>query len=83
MEWKPPSESKRRLGFFLLIPWVKIDDDGLMSMFKGIILKEYPADHTDCTDVEVISQQDRAKDSKEKQPVQVDLQKSEDSRESR
>ena len=50
-------------------------------MFKGIIPKEYLADGTDCMDAKVISQQDRKKDSEDKQPFLTDLQNSADSRE--
>lgn len=70
MEWKPLSDLERRLGFRLLILWVKTGDDGLPKMFKGIITKEYPIDHIDCRETVVISQRIRIKDSEDKQPVQ-------------
>lgn len=77
------SDLERRLVFHLLIPWVKIDDDGLLKMFKCIIPKEYLVDHTDYMDVVLISQQDRTKDSEDKLQVQANLQKLVDSRESK
>lgn len=70
------------MGFHLLIPWVKTDDDGLLKMFEGIIPKEYLTYRTVCMDDVMITQQDRAKDSEDKQLVQVDLQKLVDSLES-
>lgn len=54
MEWKPLSDLERRLGFRLLIPWVKRGDDGLQKMFKRIIPKEYLDDSMECMDVVVI-----------------------------
>ena len=61
---------------------MKIDDDELTKMFEGIIQKEYLAGRMDYMGSMMISQQDRTKDSKDKQPVQADLHKSADSRES-
>lgn len=56
MEWKPSSDPKKRLGFFLLIPWVETNVEERPKMLEGIIPKEYLVDHTDYTDVVVISQ---------------------------
>lgn len=63
VESKPRSDSERRLKFFLLIPWVEINEDKLLKMFEGIIPKEYPTHHMDYMDNAVISQQDQTKDS--------------------
>jgi len=66
VEWKPLSDLERRLGFPILTPWVKTNDDEITKMFEGIIPKEYSTNCMESTDNVVISQQDRTKDSKEK-----------------
>ena len=82
MQWKPLSDPERILEICLWVPWVETSDDERPKMFEGIISKEYPTDHMDGIDVAVISQQDRTKDSEDKQLVKANLQRSADSRES-